>query len=385
MALTVFISYAREDRDRALHYYSLFKAEGVSPWIDVKNLLPGQNWEVEINRAFGEANVVVLLLSPRSVSKRGFVQREANEAIERLRYKQPTDIYVLPLLLESCDVPSQIAGRLQYVDLSSDGAWDQVKAALRVASEQQSIQLEQGVVHGPFTMFSERLQEKRDGWPGYEVEIDYPRFESLLKPDAAKELSAFFSGRAYKTLIGECQKPWDQSPEFFEDYHPDTTRNGRWEGFGVAHATDRLLSLSYEVGWYGAGAAHPNMHFETYNFAYAEHLCQLELHDFFLDSATALKRVSEICIQSLSREYWERMGERPDENQVRWFEKGAGAKLENFSSFTVSSDHFTFLFAPYQVSAYAMGRWAADVSFYDLLDMLKPNGPHVFALVSHPV
>lgn len=100
MALKVFVSYAKEDRDRALQYYELLAQEGAEPWMDVKKLLPGQNWEAEIERAFSEANVVVLLLSKRSVDKRGFVQREANDAIERLRYKQPTDIYVIPLLLE---------------------------------------------------------------------------------------------------------------------------------------------------------------------------------------------------------------------------------------------------------------------------------------------
>ncbi len=114
MALKVFVSYAKEDRGRALQYYELLAQEGAEPWMDVKKLLPGQNWEAEIERAFSEANVVVLLLSKRSVDKRGFVQREANDAIERLRYKQPTDIYVIPLLLEPCDVPGHISGRLQY-------------------------------------------------------------------------------------------------------------------------------------------------------------------------------------------------------------------------------------------------------------------------------
>ncbi|ASI69128.1 hypothetical protein BA022_11645 [Diaphorobacter nitroreducens] len=113
MALKVFVSYAKEDRGRALQYYELLAQEGAEPWMDVKKLLPGQNWEAEIERAFSEANVVVLLLSKRSVDKRGFVQREANDAIERLRYKQPTDIYVIPLLLEPCDVPAHISGRLQ--------------------------------------------------------------------------------------------------------------------------------------------------------------------------------------------------------------------------------------------------------------------------------
>lgn len=384
MTLKVFISYAREDSEKALHYYDLLSREGVSPWIDVKHLLPGQSWEPEISRALGEANVVVLLLSPRSVNKRGFVQREANEAIDRLRYKQPTDIYVIPLLLEPCEVPTQIAQRLQYVDLTTEGSWDQVRAALKVASEQQSIQIERGVAAGPFIVFEEQLKEQWEGLPGYEIDITFPRFESTTRATTARELSAMFLGRAYTTLVQERQKPWDQSPDLFADRHPSSATNGRWEGYGIVHATDSLLSLTYDVGWYGAGAAHPNMYFETFAFAYRERLVRLQLSEFFSDPTLAAKRISDLAIQSLSREYWERTGERPDDSQIEWFQQGAGPDLKNFQAFSVSADRFTFLFPPYQVSAYALGRWAADVSFYDVLDLLKTDGPHTFALPGIP-
>ena len=379
MTLKVFISYAREDRERALHYYDLFAKEGVSPWIDVKQLLPGQSWEAEIDRALSDAHVVVLLLSKRSVTKRGFVQREANDAIDRLRYKQPTDIYVIPLLLDQCEVPSFIAGRLQYVDLNVDGAWDQVKASLRIASEQQSIQIEQGTISGPFNVFVEKIEDDWEGLPGHEIDIEFPRFESRTKSSVAKELSALFMGRAYRTMLSARQKPWDQYPDEFRERHPGSTANGRWDAYGIVHATDRMLSITYEIGWYGAGAAHPNSYFETYNFAFPERLLELNLEEFFVEPQIAIARISEICIRELSKEFWQRTGEKPEEDQVTWFHTGAGADAKNFAAFTVSEDHFTFLFAPYQVSSYAMGRWSADVSFYDLLDFLKPDGPHTFA------
>ena len=123
------------------------------------------------------------------------------------------------------------------------------------------------------------------------------------------------------------------------------------------------------------------MHFETFNFAYSDRLVRLQLDEFFVDFEAALKIISETCIRSLAREYWERTGERPDAAQLKWFEEGAGAKRENFDAFTVGTDRFTFLFAPYQVSAYALGRWAADVSFYDLLDFLRDGGPAELALI----
>lgn len=376
MALKVFISYAKEDRDRALHYYELLAQDGASPWLDVKKLLPGQNWEAEIERAFSEANVVVLLLSKRSVGKRGFVQREANDAIERLRYKQPTDIYVIPLLLEQCDVPAYIAGRLQYVDLSTSGAWEQVRASLKLAAEQQSIDLVEGIVAGPFRVFTENLRDAWKGSPGHNIDIEFPRFESVSRPEIAKELTQYFAGRAEKALLQCRQNPWDQSPEMFSDPDALNVSNGHWDNFGIAFSSERLLSITYELGWYGAGAAHPNSGFETHNFAILDRLHLLTLKDFFSDRRMALKRISELCIDQLCREFWNRVGEKPEDADLKWFTTGAGENFDNFRAFTISPDHFTFLFAPYQVSAYALGRWSVDISFYDLLPYLNIAGPY---------
>ena len=383
MSLKIFVSYAKEDRDLALKYYDLLLQEGAAPWMDVKHLLPGQNWEAEIDKAFSDANVVILLLSKQSVNKRGFVQREANDAIERLRYKQPTDIYVIPLLLEQCDVPSHISGRLQYVDLNTAGAWDQVKTSLKIAAEQQSLELARGLDAGPFRVFTEKLEDKWQGAPGHDIKIEYPRFESAFIPSIARELTLFFSGRAAKSQIESRQKSWDQSPDLYPETDEFRAVNGRWDSFGVVYATNQLLSLAYEVGWYGAGAAHPNSHFETYNFLMMDRLYLLNLKDFFKDGDAAINRISELCIAALCKEYWSRTGEKPDDGQLKWFHDGAGPKGENFTTFTVSLDHFTFLFAPYQVSAYSMGRWSVDVSFYDLLDVLQEDGLHLSAAPHH--
>jgi hypothetical protein len=374
MTLKVFISYAKENQAKAEEYYDFFTSEGVSPWMDKKKLLPGQNWEVEISRAFKNADLIVLLLSKISVNKRGFVQREANDAIEGLRYKQPGDIYVMPLLLEPCDVPDNIANRLQYIDMNTSGAWAKVQESLKTAAKQQSIELERGVTVGVFTMFTEKLEEKWEGLPGHDISIEYPRFESSLKPQCAKELTEFFSGRAFSTLINNRQKPWEQDSEWFSEKTSFSAANGRWDGFVIVHATNCFLSLTYDVGWYGAGAIHPNSFFETFNFAYKdEQLYRLELDDFFIDMEKAIKIISEKCIYELSKKYWERTGEKPDESQINWFKEGAGEDISNFVHFTVSDDCFTFLFAPYQVSCYAMGTWSAIVSFFELFDIMNPN------------
>lgn len=382
--LKVFLSYAKEDKARVLSYFNKLKESGFAPWMDVEKLLPGQNWEAEVDKAFNEANVILLFLSEKSVSKRGYVQREANEAIENLRYKQPTDIYVIPLLLEHCELPTQMSKRLQYEDLQAPGAWDRVLLSLQLASKQQQIVQISGVVHDQFTVFDEELTEEWVARPGHNISINYPRFTSVYQPKVADELTFLFRGRAAKVLIDCRNKPWDQSPDFYPEPVDDDSKfvasNGRWDSYGVVHANQNLVSLVYNIGWYGAGAAHPNSYFETYNFALVDSkVLPIELHDLFLDSTAGVSKISELCVKNLQRQYWERMDEEPDQDIRKWILEGAGPEAKNFSSFSISSDHLTFLFAPYQVGPYASGSWSVDVSFFDLLDVLRKPGIHTLA------
>lgn len=381
MTLKVFVSYAKEDQVVALDYYQRLADEGFQPWIDKLHILPGQNWEAEIDKAFKEANVILLILSKKSVDKRGFVQREANDAIETLRYKKPTDIYAIPILIDDCEVPQPISQRLQYIDMTSSHAWEQVLTALRMAAEQQSIIIESGSAAGPFQIFNETFSDQWPGQPGHDIKIEYPRFESSKLKVAARELTLYFSGRAVQNLIASRQKPGDQTPEFFPVPGEARANNGRWESFGIVQANDTFLSLAYNVSWYGAGAAHPNTHFETFNFALTERTTKVELEDFFADPHKAASLLSEIVVKDLCREYWLRHNQKPDASQLEWFNSGAGPNLDSFRCFTVDSEGFQFLFAPYEVSSYADGLWSVSVSYYDVIDLLKPDGPHTLTSV----
>ncbi len=379
MPLKVFVSYAREDRQTALQVHERLLKEGSSPWIDCRDILPGQNWQLHIDRASFDANLVVLLLSTKSVTKRGFVQKEANAAIERLKEKLPDDIYVIPILLEPCEVPTHLSTRLQYVDLNDPDAWDRIRAALRRAAEQQSIELESGAVAGAFRVYTETIKERWEGAPGHDVDIDYPRFESSAHRDSARELSSFFAGRAFKTLITERQAPWTQMPDLFVGEFDHGLLNERWERYTIAHATDRLLSLSYYVQWYGAGAAHPNSHFETYNFAVLEKVHHLALSDFLDLTQRASRRLKDVCNRELCKQYWQRYQEMPAKDQVAWFSDGLHRTSWHDQPFTVHADRFTFLFGPYEVSSYGAGDWNVDVSYHEVFDFLKRDPLHTVA------
>ena len=108
--------------------------QGFDIWLDEKNILPGQDWDVEIRRAVRAADLVIVCLSKASVGKTGYVQREIRMVLD-LADEQPEDkIYLIPAKLEECDVPYRLT-RWQWVDLFDPEGYSRLLSAMRIAAE----------------------------------------------------------------------------------------------------------------------------------------------------------------------------------------------------------------------------------------------------------
>jgi hypothetical protein len=112
----IFLSYAKEDSSRVRAIYRRLRTEHLNPWLDVADLLPGQEWESAIVSAIRSARFVIVFLSNHSVSKRGYVQKEIREALDAADRVPEGDIYIIPVRLEECPVPERLA-KLQWVDV----------------------------------------------------------------------------------------------------------------------------------------------------------------------------------------------------------------------------------------------------------------------------
>lgn len=120
----VFISYAKEDYNSAIKIYNeLEKLEGITPWIDRKSLLPGQQWKFAIKNAISNSHFFIALISNNSVTKDGYVQKELNEALEMLDRKPATKVYIIPARLDECYPEHPKLQDLHWVDLFK--SWDE--------------------------------------------------------------------------------------------------------------------------------------------------------------------------------------------------------------------------------------------------------------------
>lgn len=131
---TVFLSYAREDARAVQSLYGQLRAAGFRPWMDTEDLIAGERWEEAVGRAIKSASVFIACLSPRSVSKRGTVQKEIRTALDICSEMPEGHIYLLPLRLEPCDVPLALR-EYQWVDLFDTKGWDRLTQAIRRALE----------------------------------------------------------------------------------------------------------------------------------------------------------------------------------------------------------------------------------------------------------
>ena len=118
----VFLAYVEEDRKTVEWLYGALEAEGFSPWIDVRKLLPGQNWPRAIEGAIESSDFFVACFSSRSVNKRGGFQAEIRYALDCARHVPLDEIFIVPVRLDCCSVPRVVQRELQYIDLFPD--WD---------------------------------------------------------------------------------------------------------------------------------------------------------------------------------------------------------------------------------------------------------------------
>jgi TIR domain len=117
MDVRPFISYAREDRPAAMQIHAELVRLGATPWMDIVDLVGGQEWQIEISRALKTSSHFIALLSHHSVTKRGYVQKEVRQALDILDQFPPGKIYVVPVRLDATEPAHESLRKLHWIDV----------------------------------------------------------------------------------------------------------------------------------------------------------------------------------------------------------------------------------------------------------------------------
>jgi len=114
--LRVFLCHSSNDKPAVRELYQKLRAEAwIQPWLDEEELYPGQDWDMEIEKAVEASDAVLVCLTNNSINKRGYVQKELRFVLDIALEIPEETIFIVPLRLEEC-IPPRSLRDWQYAD-----------------------------------------------------------------------------------------------------------------------------------------------------------------------------------------------------------------------------------------------------------------------------
>lgn len=115
MGVTIFISYSHLDslyKTELEKHLSIMRDNGkIIDWSDGE-ILPGDKWDLEINKKLSTAKIILLLVSPDFLSSKYIKQTELSNVLER---NKKNECRVIPIILRYCNWESSLISGLQAI------------------------------------------------------------------------------------------------------------------------------------------------------------------------------------------------------------------------------------------------------------------------------
>jgi hypothetical protein len=150
--LRVFLCHSSADKPAVRELYKKIRVEPwIDPWLDEEKLYPGQDWNLEIEKAIEATDVIIVCLSNNSITKEGYVQKEIKTALDYSDYKPEGTVFIIPLRLEECKPPSRFS-KWQYEDFfgkNSERTFERLLVSLKRRAD--SMGLKPYINIDPFT------------------------------------------------------------------------------------------------------------------------------------------------------------------------------------------------------------------------------------------
>lgn len=366
----VFISYAKEDFKFAKELYDFLKLNHYNPWLDKECLLPGQNWDLEINRALRKADFVILLISNTSIAKRGYVQREYKLALKYFEEKLEDDIYLLPLKLDNCDVPFGFE-KFQWLELSEDFGFYKVLDSFNYQRKKLELQNNKYFNKESDFEYEEKKIIKEIGTnPKKNVEIYYPNFSNKSNDDIlilnseieSQVLSSYsdYIGPNYKTL-------------FFNTEHHNQEIEMDWDlliKYEFSVLNKDLVCLSLFTSMF-TGGAHGNYWTSGCNYLLNPFM-KITINDIFFKEKLVLEKLISFLKLKIEAYAYNMFGINDMDD---FYLNPLQESWEEIDNFLITPIGLMFIFYTYQLTCYALGEHKLIVSYDELLDLFPDSKP----------
>ncbi len=198
------------------------------------------------------------------------------------------------------------------------------------------------------------LEKRNESGKNYTVEIRYPFVGAIEDGKINEEISTFVEN-------------------IISSFKEKVTGTNAWSGenslkifYEPYEINKDFVSIRFEISEY-TGGAHAISYSQSFNYDLKNNKI-INLSDIFDSNKNYIKIISDKTIQYLLK-----LNTENEFSDEEWIKDGAGAKEDNFKTFTFNRDTIVFYFDPYVVAAYAAGRQDVIFSFKSLKDVLRSD------------
>jgi len=110
----IFCCYHETNRKIVQEIDKRLRNSGFNTWLDTNDLLPGQKKEMIIKQAINQSANVLLFLSAEAMKARGNYQKQIKWVADYCDEIPETDIGVIPVLIDACEVPAYLDNFLPF-------------------------------------------------------------------------------------------------------------------------------------------------------------------------------------------------------------------------------------------------------------------------------
>lgn len=367
----VFISYASEDIDYANRLYAFLIQKNYKPWLDKNDLIPGQQWEIIIQSELRKSDFIILLLSNKSVLKRGYVQQEFNTAVKYCQEKLDEDIYIIPVKIDNCDIPEKLS-KFQWVDYSDNDSFQKILSALSSQKEkllkERTIQLAN---QKGFTIIEKtKFYELGITSPKQIIDIKFQAVEPIS--ESISELNTLIENEALKQIMSARKNYFDHLEHFESDEdNQDALFSSDSECFGNINLTFTGKNfVSYKCFWsiYHTGAIHGFYWTEGQNF-YIDPFFEFDFLNLFSDIDSALVILRDVVHAKLMVKAEIELG--VNRSDFYLLEEGIQNTKDYFDNYYFKDSSIFFIYNPYELTAFALGDHHVEITRTELLNLFK--------------
>lgn len=365
----IFISYATEDFQYAEKLYEFLSTAGYKPWMDKKNLLPGQNWDFFIQNALRKADFIILLLSSTSVNKRGYVQKKFTKALNYCEEKLDSDVFIIPIKIDNCEIPEKLS-KFQWTHYNASDCFYKISESIRLQQQVLIKDHQKKLFIDNNTEIIEKsiIHEYGKNSPKQKFEANIQLFKNP-QSESLQEINIKIENEALDTLIGARNNYFSiliNSKE--EDF---SFINDSYEDIDISISLIRKGFVSYlsHLATYNTGAAHGLYGSIGKNF-YLNPLRDFKLDELIEDFQCFWKILRDAVdkkLMEMAKWKFDLMQKKPSD--FYYTVNGLEAEWENFKNYFFNERGIVFIYNPYEITPFSMGENHVEISYAEILEL----------------